>query len=73
MKPLTWRGIDSLMVRAIVARRCIGCAFAHTDDDKCPHTEEVDVNCDETTNDVIFIRNTPEAISEYALRRLEDT
>lgn len=71
MTPFTWRGEDCLMVTAPVARRCTGCAFAYTDDDKCPHTEEAGVNCDEVTNDVIFIRNTPEAITEYALRRLE--
>jgi hypothetical protein len=71
MTPFTWRDEDYLMVTAVVARRCTGCVFAHTDDDKCPHTEEADVNCDAATNDIIFIRNTPEAITEYALRRLE--
>jgi len=41
--PYTWRDEDYLMVTAVVARRCTGCVFAHTDDDKCPHTEEADV------------------------------
>lgn len=73
MKPFTWRGEDCLVVRAIVKDRCVGCVFRNTDDDECPHTDEAeDITCD-VQHDIIFIRNTPEAITEYALRRLEGT
>lgn len=71
MTPFTWRDEDCLMVTAIVATRCTGCLFRKTMDDECPHTdEEANVTCD-IQHDIIFIRNTPEAITEYALRRLE--
>ena len=73
MTPYTWRGNDCLMVTAIVASRCSGCLFHHTDDGECPHTdEEANVTCN-VQHDIIFIRNTPDAITEYALRRLEGT
>lgn len=73
MTPFTWRDEDCLMVTAIVARRCSGCLFQHSDDGECPHTDEkAGITCDER-QDIIFIRNTPEAITEYALRRLEGT
>lgn len=71
MTPFTWRGEDCLMVRAIAKDRCIGCLFRVTGDDECPHTDPyTDITCD-TQHDIIFIRNTPEATTEYALRRLE--
>ena len=71
MTPFTWRDEDCLMVTAIVATRCTGCLFRHTADEECPHTDEsAGVTCD-VQHDIIFIRNTPEAITEYALRRLE--
>ena len=71
MTPFTWRGNDCLMVSSIVKGRCVGCLFRTTVDDECPYTDPTtDVSCD-IQNDIIFIRNTPEAITEYALRRLE--
>ena len=71
MTPYTWRNEDYLMVTAVVARRCTGCLFQRTSDGECPHTDEgANVTCD-IQHDIIFIRNTPEAITEYALRRLE--
>jgi hypothetical protein len=71
MTPVTWDGKDCLVVTAIVPLRCTGCVFRDTADDVCPHTDETnDISCD-VQNDIIFIRNTPEAITEYALRRLE--
>ena len=71
MREFTWRGNDCVVVTAIVAGRCAGCLFRHTSDDECPHTDETaDLTCD-AKHDVILIRNTPEAITEYALRRLE--
>ena len=74
MTPFTWRGVDCLMVTAIEPGRCSGCVFRHTDDEECPHTDkQVTISCEAVGNDIIFIRNTPEAITEYALRRLEGT
>ena len=73
MTPFTWRDEDCLMVTSIVAGRCSGCLFRKTMDDECPHTDaEADVSCD-AHHDVIFIKNTKQAITEYALRRLEGT
>jgi hypothetical protein len=69
----TWRGEDCLMVAAIVSGRCTGCLFRNTLDDECPHTDEgANATC-ETQHNIIFIRNTPKAITAYALRRLEGT
>lgn len=71
MKEFTWRGNDCLIVAAVAKDRCVGCLFRDPAEDECPHTDEsADVSCD-AQNDIIFIRNTPEAITEYALRRLE--
>lgn len=71
MTPFTWRDEDCLMVTAIVANRCTGCLFLPTAGEECPHTARAaGVTCD-VQHDIIFIRNTPEAITEYALRRLE--
>lgn len=71
MTPFTWRDEDCLMVSSIVKDRCVGCLFRKTMDDECPHTDEATgFTCDKQ-HDIVFIRNTPEAITEYALRRLE--
>lgn len=72
MKHTTWQDIDCLIVPAIVTGRCSGCVFRNRDDDECPHTDRAfDVSCEMPDSDIIYIKNTPEAIAEYALRRLE--
>lgn len=71
MREFTWRDNDCVVVTAIVPHRCTGCLFRNTADEECPHTDETTgITCD-AQHDIIFIENTPEAITEYALRRLE--
>lgn len=71
MKPFTWRGTDCLIVTAIQPGRCSGCVF-NTADDECPHTDQsVGVSCEARGSDIIYIEDTPGAITEYAMRRLE--
>lgn len=72
MKTFTWRGVDCLMVTAVEPGRCSGCVFRHTDDEECPHTDNhVNISCEAVGNDTIYIKNTPKAIAEYTMRRLE--
>lgn len=71
--PFTWRDINCLIVGPLEKSRCLGCLFAETPDMDCPHTDDsVAFHCD-TTNDVIFIEDTPKAMAEYVTKKLEGT
>jgi len=73
MRPVTWRGIDFLIVAPLMPSRCTGCVFntlPNDTDDECPHTDEsVDFLCG-VNNDVIFIKDTEEAMAEYVAKKL---
>jgi hypothetical protein len=67
----TWRGVDCLIVPPIKESRCLGCMFATTPDEECPHTDpDSEITCDGVDNDNICIEDTPEAIAEYMAERL---
>lgn len=69
--PFTWRDTNCLIVGRLVVNRCTGCLFGSTPDDDCPHTDSsIQFNCD-SSNDIIFIEDTPEALAEYAAKKLE--
>lgn len=71
MTKYTWRGAALQTVAPLIPTRCYGCLFAN--DDVCPHNApDIDFNCDATC-DIIFIKDTPEAMAEYVAKKLEDT
>ena len=71
MTKFTWRGYVCLIVPPIQGGRCTGCLFDGPNE--CPHTsDDTDITCN-VGNDVIFIADTPEALADYAAKKLEGT
>jgi hypothetical protein len=66
-----WNGFDCLVVPSLEHMRCTGCMFRKTCDDECPHTDDgAPVHCN-ASNDIIFIKDTPEAMAKYIAQKLE--
>lgn len=71
MKPFTWKGIECLVVPALVAGRCTECMFSDGEGGiDCPHTSE-DIQCDVDTSDIILIQPDEKSIADYVAKKLE--
>jgi hypothetical protein len=75
MKRVTHQGKTFILIDRVVAtrRNCVGCVFRHVQYANCEEvntssTHQLSEDC--STNDSIYIEDTPEAIAEWAAARL---